>query len=765
MSEVHKDKKKICCRVNIKGIVQGVGFRPFVYNLARKYGLKGWVLNSSRGVTLEIEGTPRSIEDCLRELSSRPPRLAKINEIVKKEYPAKGYTDFKIRKSICEGQKDTLISPDMAVCRDCLDEIFNPSDRHFHYPFTNCTNCGPRFTIIRDVPYDRKQTSMDKFFMCAECRREYNDPGNRRFHAQPNACPACGPRVSLVDREGKEISRQWASSYRRLILEDKIIAVKGLGGFHLTCDAGSIKAVEKLRRKKNRPYKPLAVMCRDIEVVKKHCRISPQEEIWLSSPQAPILILEKRGDSCLPALLAPNISTLGVMLPYTPLHMLLFGDKLETLVMTSGNISDLPLVIDNYLALEYLGDIADCFLLHDREIINRCDDSLGRVVDNNFHVYRRSRGFTPSPINVPLGSVETLGAGGEMKNTFCLLKNNRAFLSQHLGEMSVQEGLDNFCETLANFQRLTGIQPRVIAYDLHPEYRISFLARELPAEIHVPVQHHHAHMAACMAENKLDGEVIGVVCDGTGYGKDGCIWGFEILKGNYCNFERKFHLAYLPIPGGESSIRRPWRMGISYLNQYLGKEGVEMAFDLFPRMEQEILLTVKMQEKEFNSPFTSSCGRLFDAVSSLLGICQESTYEGQAAAELNSVIEPSVDGRYPFLIKNDEIDPGPMIVEIVKDIRNHKDVKETATKFHNSVVSMIVNAVSLAGEQENLHRVVLSGGVFQNNYLLCRTLKGLREKGFQVFYHREVPTGDGGLSLGQAVIGANLYRKKKKCLN
>lgn len=749
-------KELICFQVEVRGIVQGVGFRPYIYNLALKYGLGGWVNNTGRGVTMELEGPKETLREFLREMENSPPRLAAITEIITKQQPVKGRGIFEIIKSSPGEEKDALVSPDVAICEDCRREIFDPTDRHYRYPFTNCTNCGPRFTIIRDLPYDRERTSMSGFLLCDECRKEYHDPIDRRFHAQPNACPRCGPRVSLVDRKGRDFSSHWAEKFRELILSGKIVAVKGLGGFHLACDARNGEAVAELRRRKHRPYKPFAVMCRDLTVVKKYCRVNDQEARWLASPEAPIVILERGQDTSLPDLLAPNSNTLGVMLPYTPLHTLLFDDELEIMVMTSGNISDLPLVKDNQRAIQQLGQIADYFLLHNREIQHGCDDSLTRVIGDQIHFYRRSRGFSPRPVQVrSAGRHDTvLGTGGEMKNTFCLLQGDRAFLSQYLGEMDLQEGLEYYRNSLESFQKLLGIQPRIIAHDLHPQYRISALARELPAKSLVPVQHHHAHMAACMAENGLEQEVVGLICDGTGYGADGMIWGFEILTGDYKGFERKYHLSYLPIPGGENAIKKNWRMGVAYLYQYLGQSGLELALDLFPRKESEIKLTIQMMRQRFNSPLTSSCGRLFDAVSALLGICLENTYEGQAAVELNEFINPAVKERYPFLIADGVIDPGPMIEGIAQNLRAGIERNVIATKFHNTLIEMLIEAAARTGKEGGLKKVVLSGGAFQNEYLFLGVSRGLRKRGFQVYFHRQVPANDGGIALGQAMIAA-----------
>lgn len=747
-------------RVEVKGIVQGVGFRPFVFGLAQRYGLKGRVFNSVRGVEMDLEGPGGMPDRLLREINERPPRLARITQIDVREIPPRGYTAFEILESSPGGERDVLISPDVAVCPDCKREVDDPSDRRHRYPFTNCTNCGPRFTIISGFPYDRERTTMSVFPMCPRCRREYRDPGDRRFHAQPIACPECGPRAFLADRMGRELSGSWPDNFRRIMLEGNIVAVKGLGGFHLACDARNEKAVEELRRRKGRPAKPFAVMCRDLEAVRKYCRADEEECRWLNSPEAPIVILERRGRCPLPGILAPNVGTLGVMLPYTPLHMLLFDDELDVMVMTSGNAGGLPLVRENSAAMDQLGRIADCFLLHDREIYHGCDDSLLRVIEGQPHIYRRSRGFVPGPVNVPPGrsTMAALGLGGEMKNTFCLLKGDRAILSQHLGDMYFREGMDYFRVNLESLQKLFGIMPEIIAHDMHPGYAINSLAGLLPAANRVAVQHHHAHMAACMAENGLDRKVIGVVCDGTGYGADGCIWGFEILAGDYVDFERKYHLAYLPVPGGDSAIRNTWRMGVAYLSHYLGGDGLDLALGLFPGREREVALTARMAAQGFNSPPASSCGRLFDAVSAMLGACLESTYEGQAAVELSHLVVPGLKDRFPYLVSGGIIDPGPMIEGIAGQIKKGVDPAVTATMFHNTVIAMIVEAVTRAGLETGIDEVVLSGGSFQNQYLFLGVKHGLAEKGRRVYFHREVPANDGGISLGQAVVASRRLR-------
>lgn len=757
-------------RYSIKGVVQGVGFRPFVYRLAREYQLGGWILNSTRGVTLEIEGEEASVEAFAREVVERPPRLARITSIEREEIPPLGETEFRILKSRDETGKEVLISPDVATCPECRREVLDPRDRRLQYPFTNCTNCGPRFTIIRDTPYDRERTSMSSFPMCPRCEREYHDPLDRRFHAQPNACPTCGPQVKLVDREGRPVPGEGMTETRRLLREGRIVAVKGLGGFHLACDAGNEAAVLELRRRKARPAKPFAVMARDLGVVRRHCRVSPEEAVLLEAPEAPIVVLEcwKPPDALLSAL-APGLASLGVMLPYTPLHLLLFDESLELLVMTSGNISELPLIKDNEAALGTLGSIADFFLIHDREIHSRCDDSLVRAVGGEAQFLRRSRGWVPRPVRVSEGTGygaeasddAVLGVGGEMKNTFCLLKGTRAFLSQHLGEMEHEEGLENFRTALATLEHLTDIHPAVIVHDPHPGYNVSRLARELPAERRIEVQHHHAHLASCLADNCRDGEVIGIIADGTGYGTDGALWGFEILSGDYRAFRRHYHLEYCPLAGGEGAIRHPVRVAAVYTWKYLGEAGLRDLRRRFPTRSAEIDVAVRMAAAGINAVPASSCGRLFDAVSAYLGVCLDSTYEGQAAVELGELLSPrpALEGKpqaYRFDFRGESIWPGGIFEGMAGDVRAGVDRRAIAARFHETVVEMMAQGAVRVREERHLDVVALSGGTFQNPYLLVRVRDELRRSGFTVLTHRQVPANDGGLALGQAVVAQRL---------
>ncbi|SHI94987.1 carbamoyltransferase HypF [Desulfofundulus thermosubterraneus] len=744
-------------RITVKGIVQGVGFRPFVYNLAEVYGLKGTVLNEGHGVLIEVEGPEEAVRAFTGEVQRRPPRLARINSLTYEVLPPCGYASFIIAASEAGEEKEALVPPDVALCADCARETFDPADRHYHYPFTNCTNCGPRFTIVRDLPYDRPRTSMAAFPMCPECAREYHDPRDRRFHAQPVACPACGPRVELVDGAGHPVPGDWRENAWELLAQGRILAVKSLGGFHLVCDARNRDALVALRRRKGRSAKPFAVMCRDLEAVERYCVVSEQEKELLLSPQAPIVVLQRRPDAGLPEELVLGLKTLGVMLPYTPLHLLLFEGPFDILVMTSGNYSELPLAKDNAAALEELGGIADYFLWHNRDIVNRCDDSLAMVVAGEIILMRRSRGYVPRPVAVPVkdGPV-VLGIGGEMKNTFCLLKKNLAFASQHIGELDSIEGEENLFTSLVNFERLLGVKPEVVGYDLHPDYRSSRLAAKIPARVRYGVQHHHAHLVSCLADNGLAEPAIGVILDGTGYGLDGNLWGFEVITGDYLDFTREMHLAYIPLPGGEQAVRHPWRTAVSYLITYLGERGRRVARVLFGDRGRELEVVERLIASGFNSPLSSGCGRFFDAVTALLGVCEKNTYEGQAAIELGGLTLAPEAGKdlepYPFRIEGEVILPAGTIAGILADTERGRDREFIATRFHNTVLAMVLEAVRRVAQRTGLNLVALSGGTWQNPYLFARAKEELARNGFRVVWHRQVPANDGGLCLGQAVI-------------
>lgn len=761
---VRADKMELA-RIKARGVVQGVGFRPFVYQLATKYDLKGWVCNTSEDVSIEVQGERSRLEQFVAELRSNAPPLARIEDVVVTYCPCDNcsYTTFEIRQSIAQEGKYQLVSPDIATCDACLQEIFNPEDRRFLYPFTNCTNCGPRFTIIEDIPYDRPKTTMRVFRMCPDCEAEYHDPLNRRFHAQPNACPKCGPRLELLDGQGRVIEvTDVISEACKLLLGGKIVAIKGLGGFLLACDATSEEAVEVLRRRKRRPFKPFAVMVASMEEARRHCYISELEEKVLRSPQSPIVLMRWKPESTVCRSVAPNLKYLGIMLPYTPLHHLLMRKVGVPLVMTSGNISEEPIVKDNDEAIRRLSGIADYFVTHNRDIYARYDDSVAIVERGQLQLTRRARGYAPYPIHLGFRARQVLGCGAEEKNTFCLTKDNYAFVSQHIGDMENLETLEHFENTLDLYKRLFRVHPEIVAYDLHPEYLTTKYAIELGSKEEgitlVPVQHHHAHIVSCMVDNGFDGPVIGVAFDGTGYGDDGCIWGGEFLVADYRRSQRLGHLEYLPLPGGAIAIKRPYRTAIGYIIRLLGEE-VLSGLGLLEQADPAEVEVIRHQIKSnLNSPLTSSMGRFFDAVSALLGVRSVVDYEGQAAIELEMVAydaEDSVDSWYPFSIVEQNgmnvASLGELFASIIADLYNKLDTPTIAAKFHNTVAKLILEMCQLIGRQTGVKHVALSGGVFQNRLLLRKVIPLLETSGFSVLTHKQVPCNDGGISLGQAV--------------
>ncbi len=758
-------------RIFIEGTVQGVGFRPFVYRLASKFSLCGQVANANTGVVLEVEGLPKTLDSFLEELRTKLPPLAKITFLESKKIPPQGLKKFSI--ALTKGRGGPVrapLPPDITLCLECALEIKNPKERRYLYPFTNCTDCGPRFTIVKSMPYDREKTSMENFNMCPDCNREYGDIADRRFHAQPIACPICGPQVQMLDREGSEIPGPWTEIVKSALKKGQIIALKGLGGFHLACDAKKTLPIQLLRKRKNRPAKPFAVMAKDLNVAKKYCHINEEESNLLTSPGAPITTLLKRKDVYLPLELAPGLNTLGVMFPYTPLHVLLFEEGLDLLVMTSGNRGGLPLVIDNASAMEELKDFADLFLVHNRDIVNRCDDSvvMPSYRTNDMKLpplfMRRSRGYVPENIKVPVPETgeSIFAAGGEMKNTFCILKGDEAYISQHLGEMDCLEGRNVFEETFKRWRSFIYTSPKTLAYDPHPGYEISRLVLEMPWEEKYPVQHHHAHMAAVMGEHGLEGEVLAAVLDGSGYGSDGNIWGFEILAGDYLDFKRLYHMNYLPLPGGEKAVKEPWRVALALL--YLGggeKYALAKGIKLFGKEEKELKIMLNLIDSSFNTPLASSGGRLFDAVAALMGLCQENTYEGEAAIRLseltfplgdNSIEEREALSLYPYKINGDSIDFSSLAVALAEDVLKGKDKKIIALRFHHTLADALTNLLILARDLTGLERIVLGGGVFQNRALLVLCQERLNKAGFKVYYPCRIPANDGGLSLGQALV-------------
>src|SRR5208283_3059993 len=637
--------------IEVSGIVQGVGFRPYIYRLAGERKLAGSICNTAAGVSIEVQGPPLAVDDFLAHLPAEAPPLARITDITVREIPCNGESEFRIVTTHRGEPVSTLISPDVAVCADCLREMFDPADRRYRYPFINCTNCGPRFTIVRNIPYDRPFTSMAAFTMCPTCRAEYEDPLNRRFHAQPNACWKCGPQVELWDSEGKRIEAAdpIAETVVRLQLGD-VVAIKGLGGFHLACDATNAEAVRTLRERKRRIEKPFAIMVPDLGAAEQFCEVDDAARQLLLSPQRPIVLLRRREQTLIADDVAPFNRYLGVFLPYTPLHHLLCADgRFTALVMTSANLSEEPICITNDEAVRRLRGVADCFLVHNRDILLRCDDSVIRVSGGRPRQLRRSRGFVPVPVFLSEDGPSVLAVGGELKNTICLTNGRHAFLSQHIGDLENAESYSFFEEAIEHLQRILEITPLAIAYDLHPNYfstRWALAQSELPQ---IGVQHHHAHIASCMAENHLEGRVIGFALDGTGYGTDGRIWGAEVLLADYSSFERAAHLAYVPLPGGEAAIREPWRMALSYLVHHFGSDFVCGLPFVAGVPQQKLNVLFRMMEQGINSPLTSSCGRLFDAVGALAGIRREVNYEAQAAIELEMAIGDSCDeSAYPF---------------------------------------------------------------------------------------------------------------------
>lgn len=745
--------------VKLNGIVQGVGFRPHVYRLAVEYNLKGWVINSSAGVILEVEGEEEDLREFMHRLQNEPPPRAVIRSCEMREIPLQGFTGFTIKPSDDAGETTAMISPDIAMCHECKKETSDVNDRRYRYPFTNCTNCGPRFTIIKALPYDRAMTTMAKFTMCPDCQAEFDDPRNRRFHAQPNACPVCGPQITLVDANGVPVERE----VRDLLKSGYIVAVKGLGGFHLAANALDAAAVMRLRQRKRRDAKPFAVMVRDLATAHQHCIINAGEEALLASPAAPIVVLQRREDSPLPAeAIHPGLKTLGVMLPYTPLHYMLFDDVLRVLIMTSANISDEPLITVNEEALEKLESVADFFLLHNRDIYNPCDDSVVQLTKaGTVHFMRRARGYVPE--GIPLGRQvrPVLALGGEMKNTFCITRGSEAFLSQHWGDLNHYQNYVSFLRGIERFKASLEVEPQILAHDLHPDYQTTRWAKEQKDVRRVEVQHHHAHMASVMAENGLQGEVLGLICDGSGWGTDGTVWGGEILQGDFQRFERVANLRTVPLPGGDLSARRPYRMALVYLLLALEEAGLEWADRLLPDLvpgEKELL--VQRLRSNSREPLTSSCGRLFDAVAAALGICGINRYEGQAAVELEACADPGEKGSYGFSVEKQGerwvMDVMPMWPELIADIKGAHRPESMAMKFHLTLVRMFETTLLKLRDETGINRVVLSGGVFHNQLLLANMFDRLTNRGFMVYHQQKVPPGDGGISLGQAVIASEV---------
>jgi hydrogenase maturation protein HypF len=751
--------------IRVEGIVQGVGFRPFVYTLATGLGLGGFVGNDAEGVFIEVEGPPDVVTEFLAALERDAPPLARIERVTATAATPAGSSSFAIAASGPAGPSRTLVSADTATCADCLHELADPADRRFAYPFINCTNCGPRFTIVRDVPYDRPLTTMADFAMCGPCATEYHDPANRRFHAQPVCCPACGPRLRLLDPSGAALPGDPIAAAAELLAGGRVVAVKGLGGYHLAADAADEKAVAELRARKHREDKPFAVLVADLAAAWRLCEVDTATAALLTSPARPIVLARRRLGGDVAAATAPGNQHLGVMLPYTPLHHLLLQAVGRPLVLTSGNVSDEPIAYRDDDALARLGGIADAFVVHDRAIHIRTDDSVARVFRGRPALTRRSRGYVPEPVRVDRGFPrQVLACGAELKNTFCLAKEHHAFVSHHIGDLENAETLRSFTEGIEHFRRLFDIDPQVVAHDLHPEYLSTKYALELPDVELVGVQHHHAHIASCLADNGADGPVIGVAFDGTGYGTDGTIWGGEFLVADLATFKRAGHLAPVPMPGGAAAIRQPWRMAAVYLDTAglldLDAAGVARpaaGLDVIRRNQDRWAAVTAMARRGINAPLTSSAGRLFDAAAAILGVRDAINYEGQAAVELEQLADPTETSAYPASLETGDpfrIRGADLLQAVIEDLASGTAPEVIAARFHHGVAALIEAACLLLRDQHGLATVALSGGVFQNQLLLHAAVTRLETRDFRVLVHSRVPCNDGGISLGQAVITA-----------
>lgn len=748
-------------RLLYSGIVQGVGFRPFVYRTAKEQGLAGYVLNRPEGVIIEIEGPADRIRAFMETVRGCAPPLAQISGLTEASVPVGGEPDFTIIESESDGKGEVHISPDIATCPGCLAELFNPADRRFRYPFINCTDCGPRLTIISGIPYDRFNTSMSVFPLCAECLAEYKDPADRRFHAEPNACDLCGPSLSLLDENGNSVSCNDVLDSACEILDDgKVLAVKGIGGFHLAVNARDGGAVQRLRLRKYREEKPLALMVRNLEEANRIAEIGAGDTDLLLSPQRPIVLVKKKYGAIAPEA-APGMANLGIMLPYSPLHHLLL-EKLPCLVMTSGNQVDEPVCIKNDEALRRLSGIADYFLVHDREILVRCDDSIAVSAAGSARMIRRSRGFAPRPVFVEEHYPEVLALGAQLKATACILKGNTAFLSPHIGDLETPQAQDFLVESCELLKRITQCDPGIVACDMHPGFFSTRFAAKLGRKT-ARVQHHHAHIAACLAEFGIPGKVIGLAMDGTGFGADGTAWGGELLIADRISFSRAGHFKSFALPGGDRAVREPWRTAASLLKEAFGKDWKKaaMELDLIPGTVP-IDSFDEALEKKINSPLSSSLGRIFDAIAALLAGRKSVSFEGQAAMELEGIAIPDSGLELAFGIEQSDellIDPAPLVKELVISIRNGDEKSAIAAAFHRAVVSALVDSSILLRNKTGLNRVVLGGGCFQNRLLLEGCLSSLESAGFQVFSNCTLPCNDGSISLGQAVIAGEWEKR------
>ncbi len=761
-------------RLRVLGTVQGVGFRPYVFRLAEELELGGWVLNDERGVVIEVEGAPPSVDEFVARLPVEAPPLATVEAIDEQAAPALGERRFRIRESERHGEPRAAVAPDMAVCDDCLAELLDPGDRRHRYPFINCTNCGPRFTIVTGVPYDRPQTTMAGFEMCARCRAEYEDPHDRRFHAQPNACPECGPRVRLLDHAGAETDRgtdpiEAAAAW---LARGRIVAVKGVGGYHLACVAGNARAVAELRARKHREQKPFALMAPDLAAARELIELTAAEEALLQGPERPIVIARRRPRADLAPAIAPRSRDLGVMLPYSPLHHLLARAAGTALVLTSGNRAEEPIAFEDADALARLSEIADAFLVGERPIHVRTDDSVVRSLDPRLRseplLIRRSRGFAPAVLELPLAAPRpVLGCGAELKNTFCLAKGDRAWVGHHIGDLRNWETLRSFEAGIEHFERLFAVEPEVVAHDLHPDYLATRYALERAGVEAVAVQHHHAHLAACLAEHGRRGPAVGAILDGAGHGGDGTVWGGEILVGGLASFERAGLLFPVRLPGGDAATREPWRMACSWLAAALETERPAIPAALAAEVDEPAWEAVcKLVAGGVNSPLTTSAGRLFDAAAALCGVRARVAHEGQAASELEGLADPAVSDAYPVTALDPEgaapsvLDPRAAIRALASELEAGTPVAIVGARFHNGLAAGIAAACAREAERRSLSVVALAGGVFQNRLLLERTAALLRERRLEVLIPRRLPPNDGQIAYGQVAVAAARERER-----
>ncbi len=754
----------------IKGMVQGVGFRPFIFNLANSFSLKGSVLNTSFGVLIHIEGRAGDVESFCNLIPVKCPSIAFITDISIQNILPEKFNKFSILVSSTKSNKAGLVLPDISVCDRCVLEMLDPLNRRYQYPFINCTECGPRYSIIEDLPYDRKKTSMKQFEMCDACTSEYTDYKNRRFHAQPNACKNCGPGIFLLDRNKNLIkTKDPAGTTAELLKKGYIVAIKGVGGFHLSVDAENDHAVKLLRKRKKRPEKPFALMSYSINHIRQFAQAGEKEEKALYSMQRPIVLLEKKPLSSVSDAVAPETSFTGVMLPCAPLHYLILKDNFLALVMTSGNISGEPIIAENEEAFEKLHNIADYFLINNRNIIHRSDDSVIKHILGIFSFIRRSRGYVPAPVFLKKNSLQVLACGGDLKSVICITKKKEAFLSRHIGNIENPEAFKLYVETVNHMKSIFNINPEIIAHDLHPDYLSSKFAKkyknENPGICRIPVQHHHAHIAACMAENMVDSPVIGIALDGTGYGTDGCIWGGEVLIAETERFKRAAHLSYIPMPGAAAAIKEPWRMGISYLHHALGKNFYNSGIPFLQKADKKkVQILINMISAKINSPLTSGMGRLFDAVAAIIGIKENTTYQGQAAIKLESISVSLSKKTYRYNLNNNEIvsiDVLPVIRGIVDDLKKGADLSLIGKKFHNTLIKIFTDLCKTINKETSIKTVALSGGVFSNKILHQGLVESLKSCGFNVITHKLVPANDGGLALGQAVVASSMMQKQK----